>query len=113
MQNNSMLDTDKDDTTGLRDAVTAVKMASIESIAQSYLDQLPAKQAVLIRTASVLGTQFDPALLFEMARVDSGLATEDLMPHAQGLVNSGWWRESDNGEYWQVSSEPKQRNRCL
>jgi hypothetical protein len=108
MQYNFMLDTDKDDSAGLRNVVASVKMASLESIMQSYLDQLPSKQALLIRNASVLGMQFHRDLLFEMVREDSGLAAEDLMPHAQGLLNSGWLRESESGDSWEVSLKPNE-----
>ena len=99
----SLLDTDKDDSTGLRKAaVEAIELTSLESIMQSYIDQLPAKQAALLRIASILGKEFEPALLYEIAGLDMGLSAEELTPHTQGLLNSGWLRESDAGDTWQV-----------
>jgi hypothetical protein len=97
MQNHSMLATDRDDKTGLRTTKAAVaaniKPASLDMIMQSYIDQLPFKQAMLVQIASVLGMQFERALLFEMASEETGLAAEELILHTQSLLNSGWLRE--------------------
>ncbi len=100
----SLLDTDKDDSTGLRKAaIVSIELTSLESIMQSYIDQLPAKQAALLRNASILGKVFEPALLYEMAGLDMGLSPEELIPHAKGLLNAGWLRKSDAGDTWQAS----------
>ena len=104
-----MLDTDKDDSTGLRKSVAEIRPpTSLESIMQSYIDQLPMKQAMLIRIASILGSRFEPELLCDLAvRARVGHTSEELLQHIHGLLNSGWLRESASGDAWELRSNKK------
>ena len=102
MQDRSMLDTDRNGSTGIRRGIATaeIKVPSLENIIRYSIDQLPWKQGMLLRIASILGMRFAPALLYELASAETQLSQEDLMPHFEGLVNSGWL--TDFGDAWQV-----------
>ena len=102
MQDRSMLDTDRNGSAGIRRGIATaeIKVPSLENIIRYSIDQLPWKQAMLLRIASILGMRFAPALLYELASAETKLSQEDLMPHTDGLFNSGWL--ADFGEAWQV-----------
>ena len=102
MQDRSMLDTDRNASTGIRRGIATaeIKLPSHENIIRYSIDQLPWKQAMLLRIACILGMRFAPSLLLELASAETQLSQEDLRPHIEGLFNSGWL--SDSGDAWQV-----------
>ena len=105
MQDRSVLDTDKTgSSTGIRRGIATaeIKVPSLENIIRYSIDQLPWKQAMLLRIASILGMRFAPALYFELASSETQISQEDLMRHIEGLFNSGWL--TDVGDAWQVTT---------
>ena len=97
-----MLDTDRHGSTGIRRGIATaeIKVPSLENIIRHSIDQLPWKQAMLLRISSILGTRFAPAMLYELASAETQLSQEDLMPHIDSLFNSEWL--VDFGDTWQV-----------